>query len=309
MSRSRALAAAILIVAAGAANAALLPEKLGSSVRGQVKDLNLYDPELSQELGFEAGEVADYTTTDGRKSKITAWRFKDPTSAYTFHLLQRTNTPAAIRHGNYVLLLEGAPLPDTPPAFPPAKLPKLDRSGIPNLEPYLPGDGMVPDSVRYAIGPVSLAKFEPRIPPGVAGFGYGAEGQIARYRDGSTLTIFNYPTPSMARERAEEFRKIPGAVVKRAGPLAAVVLGAPDTGAADRLLGKVRYQAQVSWNEAPPGFDLRVMSQGIVTMILLALFICGLCIVGGLIVGGFLIARHRNEKPGETGTMIRLDLG
>ena len=159
------------------------------------------------------------------------------------------------------------------------------------------------------IGPVGLQRFESRIPPGAASFSFGAEALTARYLDGSTLTIFNYPVPSMARDRVDEFRKIPGAVAKRAGPMAAVVLGAPNPEASERLLGQVAYQAQVTWNEPAPGQEMRAMAHGIVTMILLAFAICGMCILGGLVVGGFLVFRRRSSKGQHDQALTTLGLG
>ena len=40
----------------------------------------------------------------------------------------------------------------------------------------LPADGLIPNSERYILGPVSLDRFEPRIPPSVAAFHLGSRG-------------------------------------------------------------------------------------------------------------------------------------
>ena len=91
--------------------------------------------------------------------------------------------------------------------------------------------------------------------PRVAAFHLGTEAQLAKYQTqgGETgLAIFSYPTPNFARERAVEFSKLPGAMVKRSGPLLAVILAPPNPDEAERLLSKVSYQATITWSEYVP---------------------------------------------------------
>src|SRR5205807_7843576 len=109
------------------------------------------------------------------------------------------------------------------------RLPKLEQSPLPALMTFLPpgtpSASLVPNSERYVVGPVSLERFEPRISPSVAAFHLSAEAQLGKYRTAKglmTLSVFHYPTPGIARDRLEEFRKIPGAMAKRAGPLVAI---------------------------------------------------------------------------------------
>ena len=56
----------------------------------------------------------------------------------------------------------------------------------------------------------------------------------------------------MARERYQEFQKIPGAMAKRAGPLVAVTIQPPDPDAAERMLSQVNYETNLTWNEKVP---------------------------------------------------------
>ena len=94
----------------------------------------------------------------------------------------------------------------------------------------LAAEGLIPNSERYILGPVSLQRFVPPIAPSVAAFHFGAEAQSGQYQTPKgklTLAIFDYPTPNMARERYDEFAKIPGAVAKRAGSLVAVTVQPP----------------------------------------------------------------------------------
>src|SRR6202030_2442912 len=99
--------------------------------------------------------------------------------------------------GNYVFQFTGAvpPASDLEAIY--AQLPRLEQSPLPSLIGYLPQAGLIPNSERYVLGPVSLDRFEPRIPPSVAAFHLGTEGQIAKYKSPKgplSLAIFYYPT-------------------------------------------------------------------------------------------------------------------
>ena len=110
-------------------------------------------------------------------------------------------------------------------------------------------NGLIPNSERYILGPVSLARFEPRIAPSLAAFHLGTEAQLGRYRTPKgdlTLAIFSYPTPNIARERQEEFPKVPGTIAKRSGPLVGVVVQPPDAGRRRAGPGRGPVRRQIS---------------------------------------------------------------
>ena len=65
----------------------------------------------------------------------------------------------------------------------------VDTTVLPILPANLPAQDRVANSERYIIGPASLAKFIPAIPPSVAAFHYGAEGQLG---------VFHSPKGDMA---------------------------------------------------------------------------------------------------------------
>src|SRR5208337_1976052 len=103
----------------------------------------------------------------------------------------------------------------------------VDLTVLPVLPSYLPSDGLVPNSERYILGPATLQKFAPGIPPSLAAFHFGAEAHMGSFRNAkgdAPVIVFNYPTPKIAMQRAIEFQKLSGAVAKRSGPLVAVVL-------------------------------------------------------------------------------------
>src|ERR1700722_15440648 len=93
-----------------------------------------------------------------------------------------TSDGTIFAYGNYVFQLTGAvpPAQDLQGMY--AQLPKLEQSPLPILMSILPSAGLIPNSERYVLGPVSLDRFEPRIPPSTAGFHYSAEAQLGKYK-------------------------------------------------------------------------------------------------------------------------------
>lgn len=308
--------------------AAILPEQIGQAKRaGAVKVVAYPDKALAEEWGLDGAESAEYAgvAAPAAKFQVTAFRLKDPTAALSFYQAARDAAakPAKVEklsvtepdgsvfllRGNYALRFKGwtPAKDDLDKLF--AVLPRLDQSALPVLPAYFPADNRVPNSERYILGPTSLDRFESRITPGMAAFSMGAEGAVAKYADGVSLTIFNYPTPQIARERVEEFRKISGAVVKRTGPLAVIALGATDPSAAERLLAKVNYQATLTWNEATPDVQVRQGANFLLAVFELAGFILLMCVGAGVAFGLIRVMRRKTAKGEEEAAMIRLDLG
>jgi hypothetical protein len=256
-------------IAVAPSPAAIWPERFGAFTRAAVKPAAVADRAVWEEYGLQEAEQAEYTS-GARPFTAVAYRLKDSTGALAAFQWQRpagaapssiaplaaeTQNTVVFTFHNYLFRLEGRK-PEAAELNPILnQLPRLDQAPPPALPGYLPAAGLAPNSERYVLGPVSLEKFEPRVPPSVAAFHLGTEAQLARFktRDGEvSLAIFSYPTPNLARERAVEFSKLPGAMVKRTGPLLAVVLAPPNADEAERLLSKVRYQATISWSEYVP---------------------------------------------------------
>jgi hypothetical protein len=159
---------------------------------------------------------------------------------------------------------------------------------------------------------VSLQKFNPKLSPSAAAFSLSAEAQMGRYRTPTgelSLAIFSYPTPVLARERSEEFRKIPGVTAKRTGPLVVAVTGAADPNDAERLLAKVNYQANVTLDEKAPNKEVASFARTILNYI----FFSGLIIVFCALSGGLfalirMLSRRLNpQAEGEPMITLHLD--
>jgi len=318
-------AVALLILMPALASAAIFPAQIGTFDQVAPTSLTVPDKPLFDEFGLEAAEQAEYKS-ETRHFVATAWRFKDSTGAMAFFQAHRPSgaNPAPVAklavttsdgrifaYGNYVFQFTGAvpPAADLEPIY--AQLPRLEQSPLPTLIGFLPQAGVIPNSERYILGPVSLERFEPRIPPSIAGFHLGAEGQIAKYKSPKgplNLAIFYYLTPNMARERLEEFHKIPGAMVKRAGPLVAVIIEPPDLDLAERLLAQVKYEANLTWSTKVPVNEVRGFARTLLNIFVLAGIVLGMCLVAGIAFGGYRILARKMGRRVDPDAMITLGL-
>jgi hypothetical protein len=307
------------------ASGAIFPDHIGIFDKGAPAALTMPDRALLDEFGLEATEQAEYKS-DSKHFTATAWRFRDSTGAMAFFQAHRPSgaTPAPVSklavstsdgsifaYGNYVFQFTGE-VPaqaDLQPVY--AQLPKLEQSPLPALLSFLPSAGLIPNSERYVLGPVALERFEPRIPPSVAAFHLGTEGQLGKYKSPKgtlSLAIFNYATPNMARERLTEFQKIPGAMVKRAGPLVAVTIDPPDLDSAERLLAQVRYETNLTWSQKVPTNEVRGFARTLLNIFVLAGIILGMCLVAGIAFGGFRILARKMGRRVDPDAMITLGL-
>lgn len=294
-----------------AAKAGILPDNIGALKRTATQTLvPTADRAIWDEYGLKEAETAQY----GDNVTVTAYRMQDSTGAAAAFEWQRpakaqpsriarlaAEGPGGVMfaQGNYLLSFQGyRPQPSE------VELKNVDGSPLPALIDYLPTQDLVANSERYILGPASLEKFAPGIPPSTAGFHQGAEGQLAIFRGGLKLVIFNYPTPQIAMQRLEQFQKIQGAMVKRAGPMVAIVTPPLDPDGAERLLALVRYQPSITMSERVPTRRDNI-GHLILTIFSLIGVLLGFCIVAGLAVGGvraFLIR-------GKPDAMIALHLG
>jgi len=113
------------------------------------------------------------------------------------------------------------------------------------------------------------------------------------------LAIFNYPSPQIAMRKVPDFEQLPGAMVKRSGPLVAVLLDPADRDMAELLLAQVRWQAEVTRDERVPtqrdnpGDLLLNIFKLIGILVLFA-------ILSGLLMGAARVLirlAHRGEEP------------
>lgn len=297
---SRCLALGLLAVGTLSAtlSAAIWPEHLGPYTKVSAEPVP--GSALAREYGFKAAEKADYGAF-----QVTAAQFNDPTGAYAASL-----EAPSVRIGNYVVTCSGKCPKDL--ARLSQALPRISQAPLPVLLTYLPSKGLVPHSERYILGPASLNAFVPQLPPGPVAFQFGTEATLGHYGPPSaaeTLVIFSYPTPQIARQQAAEFQKLPGAVVKRTGPLVAVVPSPQAPENAARLLAPIDYRASVSRDVQPP-IIVRPASVGnmLIAIFKLSGIVVAFCVLSGLVFGAFRFLSGRFGGPGAQGAMTVLHL-
>jgi len=314
-----------LFLAAGIAGAAILPDTMGDWKKGAASPAAVPDQKVWQEYGLQDSEAAEYSA-HGAKYSISAYRFSDATGAFAAFNQARpadakpleiggglgaANAPDEVAAlGNYLFVFRGHKPNEEELVHIVSTAPNYSKSRLPTLPRYVP-EGAEPNSERYIIGPESLAKFAPSIPPSTAAFHFDSEGEMARYpaKNGksTTLVVFTYPAMEMARDRIKAFRQIPGAVAKISGPLVAIVTEAPTPDEAERVLSRVKYQADVSPVEHPPTLKDNPANL-FLNVFILCLILAGICILGGVMVGGFRVLVRRAGPSGEGDDMISLHL-
>jgi hypothetical protein len=308
----------------GLVAAAILPDTIGAYRRTASAKPEVADRAVWDELGLKNSETDTYQNGPS-KFTATAWQLQDTTASLAAFDWQRpagakpsnvsslaVETPDGLMlvHGNYLLSFRGYK-PTTPELDAvAASLINVDQTPLPILPGYLPAQGLEPNSERYILGPASLQKFDPAIPPSVAAFHFGTEAQTGVFhtpKGNLTVGIFNYPAPQMAMLQLPEFQKLPGAMAKRSGPLIAVIISPPDADAAERLLGTIRYQAEVTRDEYVPTRRDNIGNL-IVNVFILIGFLLLFATVSGFAVGGARVLLRALRKGEDPEAMICLHL-
>jgi len=247
------------------------------------------NPLLWKEFGLKAAEEADLGSF-----RITAYDMQDVTGAVAAQEWLAANDPNATEVGNFVLTCAGKcpKVLDNYLRF----LPATRGGAAPTLPSYLPQQQRIAGTERYILGPVSLAEFAPALPQNLVGFQFSPEADLARYqfRAGeATLSVISYPTPQIARQQADGFRKVNGSFVKRSGPLVAIVTGIADKNAAWDLLNQVNYEVQVTMNEAAKHNQAKSIANMVLSIFALAGILIGFCLVSGLLFAGGRVTLQR----------------
>ena len=290
---------------------------------------------ILKEYGFTDFASSTYTRDDGRTLKIRAARFADASGAfgaYTFYLQpemkpERVGDQSAsliANGGQRVLFYRGYVLVDATfsqqSAMSAAQLrelagalprPAANAASLPSFIAFLPHD-YIPNTQKYAMGPLALNLLSPPVSPDVVDFGASSEVTLANYDTPSgeaTLMLISYPTPQLAadhlhRLEAEhhEAQSQPGVssvecagtfCSKRTGPILAVATGAASASDGKSLLRRVNYEASVTWNTPAESAQVRDLYLLILNIVVLCAILAGLAIVAGVAFGGIRILMKR----------------
>ena len=220
----------------------------------------------------------------GDQLGLRLYQFKDPTSAYEFYTFAvvpgmqplGVGELSAIRQhdarllvGNFVIQagLSEHLSPEALQDVADAVKAHADQTPLPAIRNYLPAEGRVFGSEKYAAGPQGFqdaAKLLDR--PEMAGLANDvgferddAEAMFAQYRTGkgeAVLLLIEYPTPQLAELHLHHFdadlsaaSKQAGTTVERKASLLSLVLKPSSATYAESLRNAIRYQTEVTWNE------------------------------------------------------------
>ena len=291
-----------------AATAALLPDSFAgwqlASRNPSVSSAVAADPAestLLHEFGFVKLESATYEQ-NGRQLKIKALGFRDATGALGAFLYYRQpqmvdesigdlssslNEHVLFYRANIVVdavfdkltVMSASQLRELAAGLPLASGGDRNPPNLPNYLPQGPSHAQpIPNSTRYAEGPVALGKIGAPVTAELVDFAAGAEVVVSKYRtdpEEATLTLIEYPTPQMAIQHqqridaahqpanAQQNPNGPALVnleqiyTRRTGPIVVIVSGLVTPNAARSLLGSVSYEPEVTWNERWKGLDKR----------------------------------------------------
>lgn len=286
-----------------------------------------------EEYRFTDLATAAYTRDDGRTLKIRAARFADASGAfgaYTFYL-QPNMTKEQIGDqgaslGDRVLFYRGHVLIDAQfsleSAMSGAELRELagtlprpsgNSGNLPSFIQFLPQRDYITNTQKYVMGPAALAAVASPVPADEVDFADSAEVSLAHYQTSSgeaTLMLISYPTPQIAAERlrkidaAHHLAQQPSAGIstvegsgtffdKRTGPIVAIAAGGISDSDAKSLLGRVNYEASVTWNTPSENAQVHDLYMLILNIVVLCAILAGLAIVAGLAFGGFRILMKR----------------
>jgi hypothetical protein len=247
---------------------------------------SLLGPDAPAFREFTVKSVEQRAYSQGSQAaSITMYRLRDPSSAYGAFSFLRNDALADSTLGSYsavskdralivvgeMLLDVTAPEKQARPSDADLKQladlldKKADHTPYPFIGDHLPEKGRAKNSVRYVIGPLSLAHFVPLGTDDWMGYDHSAETILAHYvvngKD-ETLLITSYPTQQVAAAefagilRRFTFDQQDGAPAgqnvlygKRVSSYIAIVAGAPSRQAANKILDQVGYQSNVTWDE------------------------------------------------------------
>lgn len=178
---------------------------------------------------------------------------------------------------------------------------KSDKTPLPPIRTYLPTEGRLVGSERYAQGPEALKRalaeaHEPEMPALVDAIGFGkaadAEAMLARYssqgKNSGVLMLLEYPTPNVAEQHIHHLAEVlpTGAnrgeeSILRKGSLLSIVLSASSPEYAKSLREASNYETQVTWNEPS-----QTLTDPPITSIMAKIFIgTGVFMVAAVVLG------------------------
>jgi len=186
----------------------------------------------------------------------------------------------------------------------------------------------VPNSAKYASGPIGLARIGSPLPADLVDFSTLAEVATADYNTGegtAKLTIISYPNAAVSANKLRAIESwhpappdgsttVPKVYSKRSFGLVAVATGSLSEGEAKTLLASVNSDPRVTWNENTHFDRNSNLGSLLVNIIILIAIIAGLAVIAGIAFGGVRVILKRLFPDrvfdrSEDVEIIRLNIG
>ena len=199
------------------------------------------------------------------------------------------------------------------------RLPKaLGNTGqLPLLPTMLPTAGILPESVKYALGPNGYQATGGTVPAQAVGFQKSAETVSARYKGGGALTLVLYPTPQIAGEFARDIQSSladgKSFTLRREGPLVILATDAWPAGQAQKVVDGVHLRTELSFDKPMP-VEFHTEVQKTYTLLESIAIFCSLGALAAIVLGLFFgggraLIRVLQGKPAATEPeFLRIDL-
>lgn len=309
----------------------ILPQQFGKWTQrdcpGSRGELAFPDTPVSKEANRKAVDHQFYCSGSLGITAIVH-EFKDPTGAYEFYTselkvgMNATTIGGASAVdkerlltliGNYVIFIEPAKNildSDLLLLLKPIKQ-KAIETPLPPVRGYLPNDGMIQGTQRYAMGPAAfhsaldtLDQKKFAVLGNEVGFETGAEMMLASYvvrrTKPQTLMLVDYPTPQLAEQHLRHLQAIlagnpdlASTTVERRASLLSLVLSPANDRVAAQLRNEIQYQTQVTWNEGSHTLTDPPWVVVLKNIFLGTFAFCGLALVLGLAFGGLRLLTKR----------------
>jgi hypothetical protein len=256
------------------------------------------------------------------------YTFGDPTGAYEFYTSElRAGMSAttlggatAVDSEHLLTLLGNFVVSVAPPKnisdadllllLKPIKAKAMDAV-LPPIRAFLPNEGMVQGTQRYAMGPAAfqsaletmgLSKFA--VLTDEVGFRSGTEAMLATYAERGnktqTLLLLDCPTPQLAEQHLRHIQPILAAsaelastTVERKGSLLSLVLSPLNEKAAAQLRSQINYGTEVTWNEPSQTLTDPPWVVVLKNIFLGTFAFCGLAMALGLAFGGLRVVTKK----------------
>ena len=200
---------------------------------------------------------------------------------------------------------------------------KSEKSPLPPIRTYLPTQGRLVGSERYALGPEAmraalggLGHAELAGLANEAGFADKAEAMLARYsgpgKTGGILVLLEYPTPQLAEQHIHHLNEVLPATAKQAGlnivrkgSLLSLVLSPSSPEYAKSLRAAIGYETQVTWNEPsqtltdPPIASIMVKIFVGTGVFMVAAFVLGIAFGGVRVVTKIFFPGKVFDRPNQ----------